>query len=222
MPHVAPIERATLPEFNLVFDETQKVLGTVPNSMLTMSHKPGIAGAFALLTGAVFHQMGATVSFKTLCFFAKFMREARRRDPENEITPELAQLIGHTSSLAAGCRYCQAHTGNSAALLDVSPEKIADIPKYDTSPHFDPAERAALALAFAAAKVPNESNGEHFAKLRKHFNEKQIVEIVSVISLFGFLNRWNDTMATALEDPPKHFAESTLAANGWTAEKHEQ
>jgi hypothetical protein len=37
-----------------------------------------------------------------------------------------------------------------------------------------------------------------FAELREHWSEEQIVEIVGVIALFGFL----DTMATPLEDEP--------------------
>jgi hypothetical protein len=41
-----------------------------------------------------------------------------------------------------------------------------------------------------------------------------------VISLFGYLNLWNDTVATTLEDGPRTFAEDALAANGWSAGKH--
>ena len=42
--------------------------------------------------------------------------------------------------------------------------------------------------------------------LSKHFSERQVIEVVAVISLFGFLNRWNDTMATTLDKSPKSFA----------------
>ena len=57
--------------------------------------------------------------------------------------------------------------------------------------------------------------------LSKHFSERQVIEVVAVISLFGFLNRWNDTMATTLESSPKSFAEGQLASQGWVAGKHE-
>ena len=43
---------------------------------------------------------------------------------------------------------------------------------------------------------------------------------VGVISLFGFLNRWNDTMATPLEDEPIAVGERYLKRGGWTAGKH--
>ena len=59
-----------------------------------------------------------------------------------------------------------------------------------------------------------------FEDLRKHFTEYQIVEIVSVVSMFGFLNRWNDTLATPLEEEPIDFGEKHLSGNGWSAGKH--
>jgi hypothetical protein len=46
------------------------------------------------------------------------------------------------------------------------------------------------------------------------------VEIVAVISTFGFLNRWNDTMATTLEASPLKFGTGHLADHGWVAGKH--
>ena len=91
---------------------------------------------------------------------------------------------------------------------------------FEESPLFSAAERAALALALAAGSVPNESGPDHFARLREHFTERQIVQIVGVIALFGFLNRWNDTMATELEAMPNEFAATALGAIDWQVGKH--
>ena len=198
----------------------ERALGAVPNSMLTMGHKPGILGAFSLLAGAIFHSLNQPFSLKQLRFFRTFMSAAKKPDPENQISPQLQQMIAHVCSLSAGCRYCQAHTGEALHLMKVPDEKIQALLHYDTSDRFNDAERAALGLAFAAASVPNQSTPEHFAELKKHFNEAQIVEIVAVISLFGFLNRWNDTMATALEDAPREFATKALSPAGWEIGKH--
>lgn len=221
MSSVKPLTREDLPEFELIFEGALQSLGIVPNSMLTLGHKPGILGAFSLLTGTVFHQLNRPLSFKTLRFFRAFLKGARKSDPANEISPQLQQMIAYVCSAAAGCRYCQAHTADAAHRLKVPEEKIADLLRYDSSEQFDDAERAALDLAFAAGQVPNASTPEHFERLKHHFNDKQIVEIVATISLFGFLNRWNDTMGTALEDAPREFAEQTLApATGWEIGKH--
>src|SRR5215470_11895263 len=88
------------------------------------------------------------------------------------------------------------------------------------SPEFSDAERAALRFAQAAGQVPNAVNDAHFAELRYHFDEDEIIEIVAAIAFLGFLNRWNDTLATPLEPVPRDFAERHLAAAGWTLGKH--
>jgi hypothetical protein len=68
--------------------------------------------------------------------------------------------------------------------------------------------------------VPNAVTDAMFTELRKHWTEEQIVEIVGVISLFGFLNRWNDTMGTPLEDEPIEVGNKYLARGGWKVGKH--
>ena len=57
-------------------------------------------------------------------------------------------------------------------------------------------------------------------RLRKHYTEAQIVDIVAVIALFGFLNRFNDTMATELEASPIEAGKRYLAERGWSVGKH--
>ncbi len=51
-------------------------------------------------------------------------------------------------------------------------------------------------------------------------DEGEIVEIRGVVSLFGFLNRWNDSMTTTLEEPAALDGERRLASTGWTQGKH--
>ena len=77
-----------------------------------------------------------------------------------------------------------------------------------------------IALALAAGEVPNGAAQMHFDALGKHFTARQITQIVAVISAFGFLNRWNDTVATALEEVPTTFAERELSSAGWQLGKH--
>lgn len=98
--------------------------------------------------------------------------------------------------------------------------KVEAVYEFETSHLFSAAERAALRLARDAGVVPNASTPEHFAELKRFYSDPQIVELVSVISLFGWLNRWNDTMATELEEEPLTFAGEHLATHGWQAGKH--
>jgi len=124
------------------------------------------------------------------------------------------------TSMSGGCRYCQAHTGHTAERHGASPEKLEAVWTFESSDLFTEAEKAALSLAFAAGEVPNATTDEHFARLKQHWSDEQIAAIVAVISMFGFLNRWNDTMATTLEEDANHFGETHLASHGWARGKH--
>ena len=85
-------------------------------------------------------------------------------------------------------------------------EKIASVLEFDTPPLFSNAERAALRVAWHGALQPNAATDEDFEALKAHFSEREIVEIVAVLSLYGFLNRWNGTLKTQLEPQPAEFS----------------
>ena len=113
-----------------------------------------------------------------------------------------------------------AHTAGGSLRFGIGENKLAAIWEYRTSPLYTEAERVALDFTIEAAAQPNSVTDELFAKLKRHWTEGQIVEIVSVIALFGFLNRWNDTLATPLEEEPIEIGEKYLAAHGWRVGKH--
>ena len=194
MAHVYPLPRDAVPEFKDRFTHYERTRGFVPNSILTMQRRPAIALAFMDLNRAVLYEGSA---------------------PE-----ELKMLVSLIASQAAGCRYCQAHMANLSSIYKASDQKIRAVWEFETSSLFSEAERAALRLAHKAALVPNESGPEDFAELRKHFDDGQIVEIVAAIALFGYLNRWNDTMATDLEEHPAKLAARVIGAAGWAPGKH--
>jgi len=59
-----------------------------------------------------------------------------------------------------------------------------------------------------------------FAELRKYWDEEQITEIMGVIAAMGFVTRWNDSLATPIEEEALAVGETYLAAAGWQAGKH--
>ena len=61
---------------------------------------------------------------------------------------------------------------------------------------------------------------EYFEELRKHFTNIQIIEILAVIAIGGFLNRWNDTIATVTDQESVDWASEVLAQVGWDPGKH--
>ena len=184
-----------MPELDDDFAFFERTLGFVPNSLLTMARRPSLARGLIALSRGVY-------------------------DPKGEVDLGLKRLLGHTASMAAGCLYCRAHTGTSAMRHGVSAEKLAALPGYPTSPLYSEAERAAIDFALAAASQPNAVDDALFARLRAHWSEGQVVEILGVVALFGFFNRWNDSMATTLEPEPLALAEQHLAPSGWKAGKH--
>ena len=169
-------------------------MGFVPNSLRAMAHRPAILQGFMALGAAV---MGP-----------------------GSVSPILKQMIAYVASLASGCRYCQAHTAHQAHRRGLEPDRMAALWTFEESPLFSEPERAALRLAMLAARTPNEVEDADFAAVRAHFDEAAVAEIVAVIAFFGFLNRWNDTLATPLEDAPLAFARNDLAASGWNSGKH--
>ena len=195
MSRLAPLPPDHTPELKAHFAFFLGSMGFTPNSVLTMQRKPKLVQAFAQLNAAVM-------------------------DPSGEVDLGFRRLIGHVASKAAGCLYCQAHTLLGAANFGVSEAKLADVWNYAGSPHYDARERVALDFALAAAAQPNAVTDELFARLRGHWSETEIVEILGVVAMFGFLNRWNDTMATPLEPVPTEIARKTVGAQGWTAGKH--
>jgi uncharacterized peroxidase-related enzyme len=194
MAHVTPLPPEAVPEFAERFAHYARTRGFVPNSIRTMARRPAIAAAFMALNQAVLY--------------------------EGTVPEELKMLISLVASQAAGCRYCRAHMANLSSIYHSSDERIAAVWEFETSGLFSDAERAALRLACKAAVVPNEASAADFADLRRYFDDGQIVEIVATIALFGYLNRWNDTMATDLEELPGKVAARTIGARGWTPGKH--
>jgi len=182
--------RENFKEFEELFNGVEAFMGYVPNAHLAMAEKPELLMAFSNLAMTIFQSEGIDMQTK--------------------------QLIALASSLSSGCKYCQAHTSHGAERAGTKEEKIAEILNYAESDYYSDEERAVLDLAFASGRAPNISNAAHFNELKKYFSDDQIIDIVSVISMFGFLNRWNDTLGTKLEDVPRDFVEEKLKPLGWS------
>jgi alkylhydroperoxidase family enzyme len=113
-----------------------------------------------------------------------------------------------------------AHNAGGSLRSGIKDEKLAAVWEFRSSPLFDARERVALEFAIAAASQPNDVTDELFARMKQHWSEGEIVEIASLVAYFGFMNRFNDTMATPLEDEPIAVAEKHIAAHGWNIGKH--
>jgi alkylhydroperoxidase family enzyme len=139
----------------------------------------------------------------------------------NNLSKQLRGELFTMASIAGGCQHCQAHGAYTLHLLGVDEERIRDIWSFEQSTQFSDAEKAALRLAQHGASVPNGVEPQHFADLRRHYSDRQIVEMLAVISLAGWFNRWNNSIATVTDQESVDFAHEHLQAVGWELGKHQ-
>jgi len=193
-PLVQPISETdpSIAELVMFYNET---LGFCPNSVRTMQLRPHLASAFINLNKAVMENHG-------------------------RVTSALKRLIAFISSYTAGCQYCQAHGIRAAERYGASEDQLHHIWDYKTHPSFSEAERAALDFSVAASSIPNAVDETIAGQLRKYWDDGEIVEITGVVALFGFLNRWNDSMGTTIEPGAIDSGKEFLSDHGWTGGKH--
>lgn len=194
-PLVHPKSSVNDPELQKLITFYNETLGFCPNSVMTMHHRPIIATSFIEMNKAVMENKG-------------------------RVTSALKRLIGYISSFTAGCNYCQAHTIRAAERYGAEVAQLENIWEYKTHAAFSDAERAALDFAIAASVVPNAVSDEIAIALRMYWDDGEIVEILGVVALFGFLNRWNDSMGTQMEIGAIESGEKFLKEKGWSVGKH--
>ena len=195
-PLVNPLDRNATQEAAEMATFYEETLGFTPNSLFTMMHRPRIAQAFLEMNQAVMENKG-------------------------RVTSALKRQLAYLSSMTAGCRYCEAHAVRAAVRYGSEEDKLNHIWEYATYPAFTDAERAVFDLAIAASSIPNGVDDAISENMRKHWDEGEIVEILGVIALFGYLNRWNDSMGTQLEEPAADDGNQYLSQKGWSRGKHQ-
>ena len=185
MSRLAKPDQNTLDQCEAALSQAQATMGYLPNDVLSLCHWPELLPSLSGLVQTILQS--------------------------GQVDPTLKRLIGVISSHTQGCTYCTAHAGYGANQLGVEAEKIAAVFEFETSPLFSAAERAALRVAWHGALQPSAVTDDDIAALTTHFSQQEIVEIVAVLSLYGFLNRWNSTLNTDLEGPPAAVAQSLAA-----------
>lgn len=179
MSRIKPVDPQNVPELQAIFEAGKQLMGFIPNDGLAMAHHPEILKAFLGLVQSIY--------------------------APSEISGGLKRLIGIIVSTASGCEYCLAHASNGAFHQNEDKEKIQAVWEFQSSELFSEEEKAALEIAFKSSLQPNAVKDEDIENLSKYFSEKAKVEIMSTISLYAFLNRWNSTLKTQLEEQPKQF-----------------
>ncbi|RVD33919.1 carboxymuconolactone decarboxylase family protein [Mesorhizobium sp. M4A.F.Ca.ET.020.02.1.1] len=194
MARIDPLSASDAPRLADVISAIQADHGYVPNSFLTLARDPALLGAMGKCADALWYP--------------------------DDIEQPVRRLVGFAFSLFSGAMYSAAHLACGAEELGLAKDKLLAVRDFETSDVYDARERALLRLCRNAARMPGESRDADVADLREHFSEVAIVVIAGLIAWHAFLNRWNDIMATTLEDAPRRYAEKNLAATGWILGVH--
>ena len=177
MSRLPPLNPNDVPQAaRAIVKSTQDMLGFTANDSLIMARCPEIAHGFAAMCAAIY--------------------------APGQVDSALKRLIGYIASTAAGCKYCQSHSAHGVLSKGVDAEKLNAAWDYQNSDLFSKAERAALCVAQYGAMSPSEVTDVMFDALKDYYSDEQIIEIIAVIAMFGFLNRWNAILDTDIETLP--------------------
>jgi len=99
------------------------------------------------------------------------------------------------------CLYCVTQHEAVSARLGMSREKQQDIVgvEYRDSPHYTPAEVAILDLCAHVVLNPEEIPADVWQRVRKHYDDGQVVEIVATIGAYLQVSKFGDAMGVELE-----------------------
>ncbi|WHY55858.1 carboxymuconolactone decarboxylase family protein [Peribacillus simplex] len=118
------------------------------------------------------------------------------------IDGELIELIKIRASQINGCAYClDMHTKDARAMGETE-QRIYCLSAWRESPFYSEPERAALELTEAVTAIS--ANGvpdELYERVRLHFDEKQYIDLVTIIIT---INGWN-RLAISAKSIPGHY-----------------
>ena len=194
MAHIAPLAIEDVdPEIRDSLQAMEQTGGYIPRGQLTMARRPELVQAVSVMLAAV---------------------------RSGSVERELKSLVSLAVDIAADCSHTQSHSAYRAASNGIPVEKLRAVYEFEESDLLTPREKAALRLARDGSVVPNLVSEQHFEALREWFDDGEIVELVAVISWRGFLNHWNNIVATETHPVPAGFAREHLGSVGWEPGRH--
>jgi uncharacterized peroxidase-related enzyme len=151
-----------------IFDHYKKERGNVPNMFRTVAYRPEILRTMIAHFRAIMETGTAGAKLKEL-------------------------VIVRTSQLNH-CEYCLNSHTQLARQHGWSEEQIADLANFRNRTDFSDREKAALELAERETLDSNSIDDELWTRLRKYFDEGEIIELAAAIGLFNYFNRFNNSL----------------------------
>lgn len=132
----------------------------------------------------------------------KLMMGLEEYKKTTEIDSALIELIKIRASQINGCAYClDMHTKDARAMGETE-QRIYCLSAWRETPFYSDSERAALELTEAVTAIS--ANGvpdELYERVRLHFDEKQYIDLVTIIIT---INGWN-RLAISAQNIPENY-----------------
>ena len=162
---LAPIERPRSPIMKLAYALTRRQFGKVLTPLKVHSARLPLA-------------------------FASWYQKISKLDRQLSLRPDLAVLIRAQVARINVCEFC-IDIGRWVALqASMSEPKLDALERYDTSQLFTDAERAALDYVTDLTRH-KKVDPSTFARLKRHFSEREICEIVWLVASEHVYNMTN-------------------------------
>lgn len=122
--------------------------------------------------------------------FALFSSKISTLDRKLQLPPETVMLIREQVARINVCLFCTDIGRSLVIRSSMNEAKFDALEDYPTSPLFSDAERAALDYVTELTKTRN-VEPETFARLARHYSERQICEIVWLVASEHYYNMVN-------------------------------
>jgi len=163
---IPPLEKEEAGEIaGEVYKNFEEKTGSVPQWVKVMAHNPEIAKEFTELFEVVMKQ--------------------------GEIKPELKWKIAYTISDMLKCPFCVNVTEKMLKKFGAKEKELEKIKKIKDLPE---EEAKVLELVKDVTVDGHLDNPVIFDQLKEKFSNKEIIEIISVIGFFNYINRFNNSL----------------------------
>jgi alkylhydroperoxidase family enzyme len=166
-----------------VYDHVLKQWGRISNFSQVLAHQPAALMGWALPNDAI--RLGNV-----------------KADPDYV---KIQQLVIIKTSALNRSAYCMSHNvplGKKVGLTEAQ-IKAAQGKGYMASPDLDDRQKAAVRWAEAVTQMTARDDDEAFAAMKRHFTEKQIVELTVFCGMWNYSNRLCEALHVDLERPDK-------------------
>ena len=124
---------------------------------------------------------------KMMVGMGRFNQAVRKGKSVDDRIKNLVELKG---AQMIGCEFCVDLGSQICRNSGLSDEELIALARYQSSALFTDREKAALDYAVAVMRTPVEVTDELFARMRAHFDDRQLVEITALLTLVN-LDRFN-------------------------------